>query len=160
MQRHPIRKLQEERCLLLQLVHMAVSSYLKAFYGQRELKKNANHERFLAILSLHLGSNNCNRTQPERWGLKENRTSCYYNTSSVYVALWSCHLLSLPIEENRVFPETYLLVLLLHFQYLKVFHEFRPYKSCDSMRNPFGYSQNWCSRNTKSICCFYSSLHC
>ena len=66
MQRHPIRKLQEERCLLLQLVHMAVSSYLKAFYGQRELKKNANRERFLAILSLHLGSNNCNRTQPER----------------------------------------------------------------------------------------------
>ena len=160
MQRHPIRKLQEERCLLLQLVHMAVSFHLKAFYGQRELKKNANHERFLAILSLHLGSNNCNRTQPERWGLKENRTSCYYNTSSVYVALWSCHLLSLPIEENRVFPETYLLVLLLHFQYLKVFHEFRPYKSCVGIRNPFGYSQNWCSRNTKNICCFYSSFHC
>ena len=83
-----------------------------------EFKKNyGNHARFPAILSPHFEKNILGRTQVER--LRENNYFCLYNPSNVHLVLLSqygCHVLSVCIEEIRVFPIMYLWVLSLCFQ--------------------------------------------
>ena len=76
----------------------------------------------------------------------------WYNPSNVHLVLLSqhqCHLLSLLINNvpNNVLVSSFTL-------FSVVGYGFGSWKSCDSIRSSFDYSQNWCSRNTKSIYSF------
>ena len=106
------------------------------------MKNYGDHALFLAILSLRFEGNTFSRTQLEH--SRKNNSFRWYNPRNVHFVLLSqhrCHLLFLCIEEIRVFPIIYLRVFHFVFSSWK-FYGFWSWKSCDSIRNLFDYSQN------------------